>query len=326
MYGFKKIILSRKGFDSSAGGDYSPFDPSTGKYIVLPIPERKKDWKISNPLKFQDVKIRRYHLSEIDVSNLKELITVLGLRCEIRGRDPLTRRTTAEKSEYCHFDPWLGPCPWLETESDHKVGVLGQQGIAEKHLRSEHVGIGSLFLFFNRFVPIRGRENVMGFAIDTKKGAYFIYGWLVVGRKVETYSDISNPEIERRHPHATKDYFEMQPDNALYIAADTLSLNGFTYLGCGYFPRLSKKLLLTSEKDCQTPTKWELPAFFYERELRPTYMMKDWRWKKEEGWSTCFVKIPFRGQEFVFKPSNDCYIWLGQLFAELRTSLKHFGS
>jgi hypothetical protein len=95
-------------------------------------------------------------------------------------------------------------------------------------------------------VPIRGRENVMGFAIDTKKGAYFIYGWLVVGRKVETYSDISNPEIERRHPHATKDYFEMQPDNALYIAADTLSLNGFTYLGCGYFPRLSKKLLAAS--------------------------------------------------------------------------------
>lgn len=35
----EKLILSRKGFDSASGNGYSPFDPKTGKFIVLPIPE-----------------------------------------------------------------------------------------------------------------------------------------------------------------------------------------------------------------------------------------------------------------------------------------------
>ena len=39
MCEFNTIILSRKGFDSSAGGGFSPFDTETRKYILLPIPE-----------------------------------------------------------------------------------------------------------------------------------------------------------------------------------------------------------------------------------------------------------------------------------------------
>ena len=38
---FNRVVLSRKGFDSTSGGGYSPFDPKTGRYILLPIPDGK---------------------------------------------------------------------------------------------------------------------------------------------------------------------------------------------------------------------------------------------------------------------------------------------
>lgn len=126
MYGFKKIILSRKGFDSSAGGDCSLFDPKTRKYIVLPIPADKEEVERSNRLKFEDIKIMSNYLPECDVSNLRELMDAT------ERWEPIIKRKgkPVEKSEHAHFDPWLGHCPWLGEKSNRSIGAFGQVGTA----------------------------------------------------------------------------------------------------------------------------------------------------------------------------------------------------
>ena len=62
MIGFNKIILSRKGYDSAAGGGYSLYDRETLRYIVSPIPESNEDAEFSNPLKTFVSRMTIYHL------------------------------------------------------------------------------------------------------------------------------------------------------------------------------------------------------------------------------------------------------------------------
>lgn len=317
MYGFKKIVLSRKGFDYEAGGGYSPFDPETGKYIVLPIPVNEEEVKISNPLKFEDIKIKSNYLPGYDASNLKELIKALGRRPLIKEKE----------SDYAHFDPWLGSCPWLDENSDHHIGALGQVGIPQKHLDKQGVYEESLFLFFSRFVPIKNRQNKLDINIDAKNlkgGVYFIYGWLRVGKVIKEFANIYDEDLKLRHPHATEEYFDKCKDknNTIYIAKKFLFDNSTRFPGCGYFPKLSGKLLLTANNHDQKPNKWmasrwELPGFFYKQQP-PTYFSKNKEaWFIKPDGRTCVVKAPARGQEFVFEESEGFCSWFEQLLREI---------
>ena len=85
----KKIILSRKGFDSSAGGVASPiFD--NGSIFSIPIPQ-----KSPSPNKYKDL-----------------------LFNGVSGNDLLKESSvkSVTPESYCHFDPLL-------TE---KIGIFGQ--------------------------------------------------------------------------------------------------------------------------------------------------------------------------------------------------------
>ena len=97
MHGFEKVVLSRKGFDSSAGGCYSPYDPTTGNYIVLPIPMDSDERKISNPLRFEDIRIKGDHLSGFGVTNLKDLMVATGRELVIKKRSGYVH------SDYAHL-------------------------------------------------------------------------------------------------------------------------------------------------------------------------------------------------------------------------------
>ena len=55
-----KIILSRKGFDSSAGGVASPILPD-GSMLSLPIPDR------ASPVLYQDITLRGHSLGRVVV-------------------------------------------------------------------------------------------------------------------------------------------------------------------------------------------------------------------------------------------------------------------
>ena len=304
MAPFAKIVLSRKGYDSSSGGSFSPYDPSSLRYMVLPIPESDEDAEVGNALRFEDVKIREGYLP-YTASNLGELIEVSGRKqmlCRRReGRD------TWIDCRHAHLDPWLGPCPWLDGDSNHHVGAFGQVGTSQAHLRNQGVGEGSLFLFFSRFVPIEGRANSLGIEVNNKKGAYFLYGWLRVGKVIERLEDISSEEIRARHPHATRDYFA-KPNNTVYVASRLLFADDCTP-GCGYFPTLDARLLLSSERHLHRPTVWRLPEFFYE--TRPTVLRRR-AWSSDEG-GYCLVEVPRRWQEAVFPGSEGFDVWFRDL-------------
>lgn len=302
---FKKVVLSRKGLDLASGHGYSPFDPETGKYIVLPIPEGEIGGNIGKGTRFEGIKLLPNYLSGINVPNLRDLINH-----ELLHYGSETKKEIREK--YAHFDPWLGPCPWLTAQSNHHVGAFGQANAAQSHLANQGVGIGSLFLFFTRFKPIKGRHNKLGFNMDVNKGAYFLYGWLKVGTIAQKYKDIDNREIKQRHPHGAKHDFvdnDRKDRNTIYIA-DNLLFNGSSTPGCGYFPRLTKSLLLTSEERSETPSMWELPGFFFDS--RPTYL-KSRDWQRSADGLTCTVSSGGRGQEFVFEESKAFWQWFKNL-------------
>ena len=116
-----RLILSRKGFDSAAGGCPSPIFPD-GSMIALPIPDKR------SPIRYGDLKWRGRNLGDV-VSKL-------------------TRGT--QRSDYrAHLDPDLREdicrqqAGWLPT--------LGQHRAAQGHLRNQGVGVGDLFLFWGVF-------------------------------------------------------------------------------------------------------------------------------------------------------------------------------
>lgn len=110
----QKIILSRKGFDSSAGGKPSPIFPD-GQMFSIPIPT-----KYSSHQTFEDIRKGNYS-----------------------GADAL-RQVGASKiplSETCHYDPQLGS----------QEGLFGQVGKVQTELDKHSVSSGDLFLFFGWF-------------------------------------------------------------------------------------------------------------------------------------------------------------------------------
>jgi hypothetical protein len=302
MRKFGKVVLSRKGFDSAAGGGYSPFDPETGKYVVLPIPVDKKELEICNPLKYEDIHLQGNYLDGYPETNLKSLMETMKKKATIKD----------EKSEYAHFDPWLGPCPWLAERSNHQIGAFGQVGIPQAQLHNQGVGEGSLFLFFSRFTTVdKNRENKIVPGISREnltKGLYFIYGWLKVKEVIQEHVDDC---LWSRHPHNTKEYFDYYANsenakskngkNTIYIADEFLFNDGSNIRGCGYFNRLNKDLCLTASDLAQAqkpgnwiPSRWSLPGFFKEKclsVLNDKGQIRDGSWLVETNW---------RWQEAVF--------------------------
>ena len=330
MLGFNRIILSRKGFDSSAGGGFSPFEPHTGKYIVLPIPQDAEESYIGNKLKYEEIKIKNSHFEGYNESNLKELMNRIG------SWPPKIKRNNPE---YAHFDPWLGSCPWLSKNNDHHMGAFGQVSGAQTILCKNEVVEGSLFLFFSRFKPINWTEVSKFDDIDInhehiKAGLYFIYGWLRVGKIIQRFDHIHSnlEEMEAkelvRHPHATPEYFEKyekkRGKNTIYIADKNLFENSTKVDGCGYFTKLSKNLLLTATDSAQEhcsekwlPSRWKMPpGFSFETCL--SYLKDEPKWIRTKDGSY-LVQHKGPGQEFVFKGSDEFSQWFKDiLLLEMR--------
>lgn len=324
MGGFRKVVLSRKGFDSSAGGGYSPFDPETGEYIVLPIPVGAEELKICNPLKYEEVSIISNYLRGYPETNLKSLMETM------RKKATLQTKGKKEDSEYAHFDPWLGHCPWLSGESNHSIGAFGQIGAAQQHLDKQGVKEGSLFLFFSRFTPIKDRRNKivpdMFSPEHLDKGLYFIYGWLKVKKVIKKYEEIRDENRLSRHPHATQAYFDTEDpavrkkNNTIYIA-DELLFPDDAIPGCGYFPTLSKDLLLTASDLAQAqkpgnwiPSRWRLPGFLYKKCLS---VMNGKGCLCDDGSGSYLVETPRRWQEAVFDETEKFCQWFRRLLEQV---------
>jgi len=291
-----KVILSRKGFDSGekAGGDYSRVDPVTRRYILIPIPETEDSSKI---YKYEDLRVAPNYLSDINAHNLKDLILNPKLGMNKKARD--------SANGYAHFDPWLGPCPWMDKNDplNPSIGAFGQQDAPLGHLSKQDVlkdiDEGRLFLFFSRFKRLD--KNATNPLKIHPNGSYFIYGWLKVDEIIDDINKLDiNVEKElriKKHPHL---YSPKTEKNKIFLGAKWLDEEK-TIRGYGYFRELDEKLRLSKLGD--NPNIWELPEFFYRgnpKELLSRLKSKKWSISNNRA---IMDQLKGNGQEFVFNAS-----------------------
>ncbi|MBA58783.1 MAG: hypothetical protein CMQ40_06380 [Gammaproteobacteria bacterium] len=110
----KRIILSRKGLDSSSGKSASPIFKDK-RLFSIPIPSKNP-----SPHKYREVKID-------------------GISADQALREASVRSVTV--NDYCHLDPDLRK----------GFGLFGQANSSQSELRKKGVGKGDLFLFFGWF-------------------------------------------------------------------------------------------------------------------------------------------------------------------------------
>ncbi len=167
-----KLILSRKGFDSSAGGCPSPVFPDSSFY-TLPIPDPR------SRIAYKDINHQGINVGKL----------VSGLTGNRRGG---TRKA--------HLDPDL-----IADVYSRETGwrpCLGQTGAAQGHLRKQQVGVGDLFLFFGLFRDVEKQGTSWQF-VRHARPFHGIWGWLQVG-EVHRIDDLAEDELPwaRYHPHA----------------------------------------------------------------------------------------------------------------------------
>lgn len=284
----QRLILSRKGFDSSAGGVPSPIFPD-GSFVSLPIP-------LSNaPLSYNDVRWNGLSLGDI--------VRDLG-------------RGTCSPSDACHLDPDLDPL--ARSRRPGWRPLFGQVGSAQAHLSKQRVGPGDLFLFFGWFRRVERVGGRLRF-IPKARDVHLIFGWLQVDEMIPV-TPSRNEEMPwaDEHPHLNGDW----PQNTIYTSRRHLSIGGRSIdcPGAGIFPAMRESLQLTMPG--QTRSTWRLPAWMYPTDGRPplSFHKAAKRWKIEDNHAV--LNAAGRGQEFVLDLSSypESQSWLTELFGAVLPS------
>ena len=263
-----RLILSRKGFDSSSGGTPSPIFPD-GRILSLPIPDR------GSSIRYSDISWNEYNLGKI-VSDLTG------------GKIPA--------SYNAHLDPDLNRsslnrlAPWKP--------LLGQTGAAQGHLRKSGVQQGDVFLFFGLFRTVVVKPGKLEW-VKPSRPRHIIWGWLQISEILRVDDvDITKYKWAQYHPHFHR---SADKNNTVYISRSDLNLLGGAtkeIAGAGIFSHFSKERQLTAQS-AEKPSLWELPAWFYPDKGRTplTYHKDLTRWRKNNRGT--LLNTVARGQEFV---------------------------
>jgi len=286
-----KIILSRKGFDSSNGGCASPIFLD-GRLVSLPIPASNA------PTNFSDVGFVGLSLGELvgDLSRGKVL-----------------------PDSSTHLDPDLSN--EALARQDGWLPAFGQTGAAQSHLNSQGVEVGDLFLFFGWFKKVEKNSSGRWSYVPGAPDLHVIFGWLQVGEvlrigaKTDEFSE-RYPWLAR-HPHLNG---ERSDSNTIYLASPMLKFPGQLQLGQlaggGAFGRVSDARTL-SAPDQTSRSLWRLPAFFAPSENDKTlsYHADPARWKAADN-EWVYLQSVAKGQEFVmdFADAKQQFGWLDAIF------------
>lgn len=277
-----KLILSRKGFDSSSGGCPNPIFPD-GSVLALPIPDGL------SRIRYQDINHELLSGESLNVGNFVKQLTKGKIKSDAGA----------------HLDPDLLK-PALPRQ-DLWQPVLGQHGSAQGHLAKQKVDVGDLFLFFGLFRPVEqfkeGRKKPVWRFVPGSRPIHRLWGWMQIGHKLE----IPEGHLEHQeeayqwldyHPHV---HGESEAHNVLYLSSKSLSLDS-SLSGCGTFDYSDESHILT-EIESQKPSLWKLPEWFFPYDPQNpktplSYHTKANRWNKSaEG--ECILQSVARGQEFV---------------------------
>lgn len=255
-----KIILSRKGFDSAAGGQPSPILPD-GTLLSLPIPS------LTQKIMYSDLYYK--------TNSYYNIIT------ELRPNSNFNEYST------CHFDPDIVHDAYPRI--DGWKGLFGQTGSALSHLKNNNVEIGDIFLFFGWFKETVSTPNGLKYKINAPD-LHMIYGFLEIG---DIHMDNDIPEWMKYHPHnyyvKEGDHYSyeiLDENNCIFEASDNLCFNK-EIPGYGSF-KYNEGLVLT--KKGETRSRWDLPEFF--KDVNITYHTKN-------SFKENYFLSAGRGQEFI---------------------------
>lgn len=267
-----KIILSRKGFDSTAGGTASPIFED-GSMVSVPIPEYE------SKIRYADV------------------------RCPIPGFESLGDLVTrlpgarAKASDGVHLDPDLHHGSLARLPEWRPV--FGQTDKAQKHLANNGVSVGDIFVMYGWYREVERYDGGLRF-VRGAPDMHVIFGWMQIGEILPIGARASGvPSWAKYHPHAEP--FHYDEANTLYVASQTLEL-----------PNLSRPLpgadVLHQYHEARRLTKggsrlrsvWSLPTWFDpERCPEPmTFHNDKARWTKHDD--RVELRTVGRGQEFIF--------------------------
>lgn len=265
-----RLILSRKGFDSTSGGCASPILPD-GRLLTLPIPSAGG--------------LVRYRDLEHETIDIGQLVHDLS-----RGK--VTPDTTA------HLDPDLAAATLSREEG--WAPAFGQVDTAQVHLSNQRVGLGDLFMFFGWFREV-GLEGGRWRFLRGAPDLHVLFGWLQVGEVIDVA--LERDSALRRHPGLrTHPHFSSKAvPNVVYVAADRLHLPeppGGRLSGAGFFPRLHEDLVLTCPGQ-RLRSHWRLPLFFSPLEGRPPLSYHEHLERWTAGEDGVRLRSVARGQEFV---------------------------
>lgn len=225
-----KIIFSRKGFDSSAGGSPSLIFPD-GTLFSIPIPSSKDDCFYSD-LSFQ------YQGDPIQII----LNEISGKR--LYGNSRRVDCDYSLKQQRCHHDPMLIP------QSNNFV--LGQAGNAEVHLRNQDIKMGDIFLFYGWFRHVEKIDGRWQFAPNSKD-IQLIWSWMRIGEILDLGTRDQREQAKANypflHPHPHLADWREAP-NRIYIAEK------------GGLLSYSNARCLTECIEYRGRSTWRLPACF----------------------------------------------------------------
>ena len=269
----RKLVLSRKGFDSTNRGGNYPYGGcpspvfSDGSLYSLPIPTDDDEAPIYGELEHNNVNIGRV---------VEGLTRERYTRNHLAGLDPDIR-----PDALLRYDGWRG--------------LFGQTNGSQTHLENQGVGAGDVFLFFGLFQQVEMVPTGWCFVRGAPK-RHLLWGWLQTEQifKVDQVRNDERFSWATYHCHFS---WEGDPSNTLYMASERLDLgNGLKATGAGIFPRLDERLVLT--KPGGSASNWRLPLWFYpEGGKEPLSYHPRELWERDSRYA--YVQRRGPGQEFV---------------------------
>jgi hypothetical protein len=223
----RRIVLSRKGFDSKYGGCASPI-LSDGTLTSMPIRDD------GMPIRYQDINTVAGGL------NLGNVV------CKLKG-------CNVRSDSGVHLDP--------DRRELHGSGnpswrpMFGQSDAAERHLERQGVGSNDLFLFFGWFRQVDKKLQFERSAHDE----HVVWGWLQVDHCFDPREKV--PEWGKSHPHCVK---KDRKYNRVYVGRESLSF-AISKPGAGAFTIYHQDLRLTHPDETRRRSQWRIPSFFRDR-------------------------------------------------------------
>ena len=294
-----KVIISRKGFDSTYGGCASPIFLD-GSMLSLPIPTSRSN------VQYQQLTARSRNIGQV----VEELSGGKHTRSSTTHLDPDLDRDVLPRLH-----------GWRPT--------FGQTGGQLTHLTNCGVSAGDLFLFFGWFREVSTSPNGSLIWTRSAPNRQVIFGWLQVDQELHVGANgsaaVKSFPWLRDHPHVSGTWGEK---NSIFIAKERLDISGCPDLGSlpggGSFSNFLDSRRLTKAGQGNR-SLWSLPAWFSPQAGEATLSLhgNPSRWTPNpDGDDRVLLDSAKIGQEFVLSARNPELVneWLRVVFADIASS------